>query len=89
VPTNSSDTALHRLLGAVGECLDRESAETLVRLRADAEVQGRIEELADKCSDGSLSPVEREEYEVLVNVGLFISILQAKARLLLTSGRTD
>ena len=89
MPTNSSNTALHRLLGAVGECLDRESAEALVRLRADSEVQGRIEALADKCSDGSLSPEEREEYEMLINVGFFISILQAKARLLLTSGRAD
>ena len=50
---------------------------------------GRIEALADKCSDGSLSPEEREEYEMLVNVGFFISILQAKARLLLASGRAD
>jgi hypothetical protein len=80
---------LHRLLGAMGECLDRKSAEALLRLRADAEVQGRVEALADKCSDDSLSPEEREEYEMLVNVGVFISILQAKARLLLTSGRAD
>jgi hypothetical protein len=51
---------------AVGECLDRESAEALLRLRADAEMQGRIEALADKCTDGSLSPEEREEYETLI-----------------------
>ena len=55
----------------VGECLDRESAEALLRLRADAETQGRIEALADKCTDGSLSPEEREEYETLISVGNF------------------
>jgi hypothetical protein len=75
VPTNSSNAALDRVLGAVGECLDRENAEALLRLSADAEMQGRIEALADKCTDGSLSPEEREEYETLINVGNFVSIL--------------
>jgi hypothetical protein len=50
-------------------------------------MQGRIEALADKCTDGSLSPEEREEYETLINVGNFVSILQAKARRLLATGR--
>jgi hypothetical protein len=50
-------------------------------------MQGRIEALADKSTDGSLSPEEREEYETLVSVGNFVAILQAKARRLLATGR--
>jgi len=87
VPANSTNAVLDRVLGAVGECLDRESAEALLRLRADAEMQGRIETLADKCTEGSLSTEERDEYETLINVGNFVSILQAKARRLLAGGR--
>jgi hypothetical protein len=32
----------------------------MVPLRADAEMQARIEELADKCTEGRLTPQERE-----------------------------
>ena len=36
----------------------------MVPLRADTEMQARIEELADKCTEGRLTPGERDEYEV-------------------------
>ena len=65
---------------------DRQSAEALLRLRADREMQGRIEELADKCSEGRLSSEERDEYEALIRVGNFVAILQAKARRLVAEG---
>jgi hypothetical protein len=35
------------------------------------EMQGRIEELADKCTEGRLTPEERDEYEALIRVGNF------------------
>ena len=72
------------MLGALGQCLDRQSAEAIVRLRADAEMQGRIEELADKSNEGRLTQDERDEYEALIRVGNFVAILQAKARRLLS-----
>ena len=86
MPADSAQTALERVLAAVGQCLDRQSAESLLRLRADMEVQGRIEELADKCAEGRLTPEERDEYEALIRVGNFVAILQAKARRLLAEG---
>ena len=86
MPANSTDAAFERVLAAVGQCLDRQSAEALLRLRADSEMQGRIEELADKCSEGRLSSEERDEYEALIRVGNFVAILQAKARRLLAEG---
>jgi hypothetical protein len=72
------------VLGALGQCLDRQSAEAIVRLRADAEMQGRIEELADKSNEERLTQDERDEYEALIRVGNFVAILQAKARRLLS-----
>jgi hypothetical protein len=86
MPANSAYAAFERVLAAVGQCLDRQSAEALLRLRADTEMQGRIEELADKCSEGRLSSEERDEYEALIRVGNFVAILQAKARRLLAEG---
>jgi hypothetical protein len=74
------------VLAAVGQCLDRKSAESLLRLRADAEMQARIEELADKCTEGTLSEEERQEYDSMMGVGNFVAILQAKARRLLADG---
>ena len=85
-PASSTDAAFERVLAAVGQCLDRQSAEALLRLRADREMQGRIEELADKCNEGRLTSEERDEYEALIRVGNFVAILQAKARRLLAEG---
>ena len=83
---DSTQTVFERVLTAVGQCLDRQSAEALLRLRAETEMQGRIEELADKCTEGTLTPEERDEYDALIRVGSFVAILQAKARRLLAEG---
>lgn len=54
---------LTRLLEPVGRCLTPDVAKELVNLRADPVVQARIEELADKNTEGELSPEELDEYE--------------------------
>ena len=87
MPSTASEATIESVLGAVGECLDRTSAEALLRLRADAPLQARIEELADRCTEGALSAEEGEEYEGLIRVGNFIAILQDKARRQLAAGR--
>jgi hypothetical protein len=76
------------MLEPVGRCLTPGVARKLVGLRADPEVQARVEELADKCNEGQLSPDERAEYETYVTAVNVIAILQAKARTLLARGRT-
>jgi hypothetical protein len=86
VAADSPHIVIERVLSAVGECLDRQSAEALIQVRADDQMQERIEELADKSTEGMLAPEERDEYEALVRVGNFVAILQAKARRLLSEG---
>jgi hypothetical protein len=71
MPSDSAHTALERVLAAVEQCLDRQSAESLLRLRSDSEMQNRIAELADKRTEGSLKPEEPGEYEALIRVGKF------------------
>lgn len=57
-----------------------ETAARFVEMRADAEVQRRIDELADKCTEGTLTDDERQEYSAYVQAIDFISIMQSKAR---------
>jgi hypothetical protein len=71
---------LERLLDPVGRCLTPEVARQLVDLRADPDLQERVDLLADKCTEGQLTAEEREEYETYVRASRFIAILQAKAR---------
>jgi hypothetical protein len=51
VAANSPPIVFERVLAAIGECLDRQSAEALTQVRADQLMQERIEELADKSTE--------------------------------------
>jgi hypothetical protein len=55
-------------------------AQRIVNLRADEATQAKLDDLADKCSEGRLTPEERQEYESYVQAIDVISILQAKSR---------
>jgi hypothetical protein len=59
-------------------------ARQIVELRADATTQERIDELAEKSTEGQLSPAEEAEYDDYVEAIDIIGILQAKARSALT-----
>ena len=74
---------LSRWLEPVGRALNEEAAHRILELRADAETQARIEELADRNTEGLLSPDERSEYEGLVALATMTNVLkgQAHARL--------
>ena len=75
-----ASTAIARILDPVSRCLTPEVARALIGVRADEETQARIDELADKCTEGALSPAERAEYEAYVAAIDFLTVLQAKAR---------
>jgi hypothetical protein len=73
-------TGLDGLLEPLSRCLDMESARRVVELRVAAPVQERIDSLAERANEGTLSDDERLEYEALINAADFISILKLKAR---------
>jgi hypothetical protein len=54
-----------------------------VQYRADQRAQARIDELAEKCNDGTLTRAEEREYESLVQTATLLAILQAEARKIL------
>lgn len=74
---------LERLLEPVSQSLNIEAARKLIRLKADAKTQARVDELARKCNEGDLTRAERATYERYVAAGNIIAILKAKARLVL------
>ena len=76
----SAAIGLDGLLEPLSRCLDTESARRVVNLRVALPVQERIDILADRANEGTLTDGERSEYEALVNAADFISILKLKAR---------
>ena len=78
---------LDRILDPVGKRLGIKAAEALVQLRADPELQAKMEYLAARCTEGELTPEERAEYEAFVSANNVIAILQAKARSILAKRR--
>ncbi len=82
--SNGHGTAvLEQMLEPVSRCFSLDVARSLLALRVDERTLTRVEELADKCNEGHLSPDERSEYEAYVQASTLIGILQAKARRLL------
>lgn len=75
---------LVRLLVPIGECMTPEVAKKMADLRADPDTQARVDELADKCTEGELTAEERAEYESYVHVTRVIGVLQAQARSILS-----
>ena len=86
-PTNNAPV-LDRLVTPLSECLTPESARRVLSLQADATLQARVDDLADRHNKGLLTPDELAEYSTYVNFGTFVSILKSKARQLLTA-RSD
>jgi hypothetical protein len=62
------------------ECLTLESAGKIAALRAAPAVQARLDQLAERANEGSLTHDERIEYERFRAAFHFITLLQSKAR---------
>jgi phage terminase large subunit-like protein len=72
--------SLQRLLRPLRRELTAELADALLRLKADAQVQARYDELAGKNSQGALTSVQRAELESLVRANSLLTLLKAEAR---------
>jgi hypothetical protein len=74
---------LAKILDPLAACFTPEVAQRVVELRADPVVQARIEVLADKCNEGTMTPEEMAEYEAYIHAMDVLAVLQHKARTLL------
>jgi hypothetical protein len=70
---------LDSLLDPLSRCLDTGSARRVAEFRVAANVQERVDTLAERANEGLLSADERAEYEAFVNASDFIAILKLKA----------
>ena len=77
-PSNSA--VLDELFEPVGRCLTPDVARRIAALRASPQVQLKLDDFAEKSTEGTLTSDERDEYEMCVRAINFIGILQAKAR---------
>ena len=76
---------LDELWDPVGRCLTVEVARNIVQLRAPELVQQKLDEFAEKSTEGTLTAEERAEYEAYVRSINVIGILQAKARAIIAA----
>jgi len=77
---NPESSVIDRLIDPVGQCLTPEVAGRIASLRADDQLQARVDELADKANEGTLTDDERSQYEQYVSFSQFVTLLQIKAR---------
>ena len=80
---NSNGLLLDRILKPVCSSLNDEAAQKIVGLKADRKVQARVAKLADKCTEGELTPEERREYETYLLVNHIVAMFKAQARTVL------
>lgn len=80
-----STTILDSIIEPFAACLTLDAAKKIVAIRADHDMQSRVDELADKANLGTLTPEERTEYDRYLAAFHFVTIMQARARRLLQS----
>jgi hypothetical protein len=76
----ATDSALGRFLDPITACFTPQVAARIAALRLDSELVARIELLAQKANEGSLTAEEDDEYKDYVEGGDMLALLQAKAR---------
>jgi hypothetical protein len=81
----STHSVVDESLDPVGHCLTPEVAQRLVGLRATPQVQEKLDDFAEKSSEGTLTAEERVQYEASLRAINFISLLQLKARALIST----
>jgi len=79
--------SLARLLDPITDCFTPEVAQKVAEIKADPDVQRRIDELAEKANEGQLSDDEAAEYDAYIAAMDVVAVIQAKARSLASAGR--
>ena len=73
-------SAFERGVRPVLEVVPTEQLEAILRFRPSADLQQRIDELAEKSTEGTLTAEERSEFEGYVRANKFVAILKRQAQ---------
>ena len=76
---------LRRMLRPLVDSLRDEVLKAVVAIQPDPKEEERYHELADKNTEGTLSPEERSELESMVSATTLLSILSMEARMSLAA----
>lgn len=71
---------LEQLADLDEQSLSPATARKLLELRFDEAHQRKASELSEKASEGTLTPIERQELEEYIRVADLLAILQSRAR---------
>ena len=86
----TSETAIfERIVLPAEPDLSQQAAKSLLSLAFSPEDRQRMQSLADKAREGTLTPDEQEAIENYERVGHYLAILQSKARIALRSNRPN
>ncbi len=86
---DDATVGLAKILDPIAECFTPEVAKQIVALRTDPDVQARIEELAEKCNEGMITPEETAEYDAYIRAMDMVAVLQKKAQSLISQSSTS
>lgn len=78
--SNSDAAILSRLLDAEQPMLTQDAAKSILGLEFASSDRDRMNQLAEKSREGSLSEEERDELENYERVGHLLSLMKSKAR---------
>ena len=76
----NATTILDRFLEPVTQILPPETAQKIIELEIDPQLQARLDVLAEKANQGTITATEREEYSEYVEGLDLIAIFKMKAR---------
>lgn len=76
----NATTILDRFLDPVTQILPEDTARQILELRITPELQARLDELAEKGNQGTLTSDEREEYAEYIEGLDLISVFKLKTR---------
>jgi hypothetical protein len=77
---NSETLAFDRGIRPVMEIVLPDRADAIIHFRADPQLEARIEELAQKSTEGQLTDDERAEYAGYIRANKFVAILKRQAQ---------
>lgn len=74
---------IKEFMDQLADCMSPEVARCIVEFRASPEADAMVQDLGEKCNDGTLTAAQLAEYANIVRFVKFVSILQSKARKLI------
>ena len=77
--------AMSRVLSPLADCFTPDVARSILDLPSDPTLQARLDELAEKSNEGSLSEEEAAEYDGYIQAMQLLAAVQFQARTKLSS----